>query len=132
VGGEAIQVTQKGGTYAAESPDGRFLHYLRSWGQTRETTELWRVPVEGGEETRVVASVCPQFFAVAERGIYFLSDWRNPSVQCFPFATGEIETVARLEGEMAFGLTVSPDGRWLLCSRFEQRGSDLMLVEDFH
>jgi Tol biopolymer transport system component len=129
-GGEAVQVTKKGGSYAAESPDGGFLYYLRSW-ETEENTELWRVPVEGGEETRIIASVCSQFFAVVERGIYFLSGWENPSVQFFHFATGKIETVARLEGSVAFGLSVSPDGRWLLYSKHEGRGSDLMLVENF-
>ena len=126
-----MQVTKKGGMYAAESPDGKFLYYLRSsWG-TQENTELWRVPVEGGEETRIVGFVCPQFFAVAGHGIYFLSGWTNPSVHLFHFGTGKIEPVARLEGSVAFGLTVSPDGRWLLYSKWEQRGSDLMLVENF-
>ena len=129
-GGEAVQITKKGGAYAAESPDGRFLYYLRSYVEG-QNTELWRVPVEGGEETRTIASVCPQFFAMTERGIYFLSGWNDPSVQFFRFPTGEIETVARLEGALVYGLTVSPDGRWLLYSRYEQRGSDLMLVENF-
>jgi hypothetical protein len=89
--------------------------------------------VEGGEETRIIASVCSQYFAVVERGIYFFSGWSNPSVRFFHFATGKIETVARLEGveRVAFGLSVSPDGRWLLYSKYEGRGSDLMLVENF-
>ena len=129
-GGEAVQITKKGGTYAVESRDGRFLYYLRSW-EKEENTELWRVPVGGGEETRTIASVCPQYFAIAERGIYFFSGWRNPSVHLFHFGTGKIEPVARLEGLMAFGLAVSPDGRWLLYSKWEDRGADLMLVENF-
>jgi len=129
-GGAAVQVTRSGGTYAVESPDGKFLYYSRSW-YAPENTELWRVPVEGGEETRIIGSVGTGFFAVGERGIYFLSGWVNPAVQLFHFATGKIETVARLEGQMAGGLSVSPDGRWLLYSKWQRRGSDLMLVENF-
>jgi hypothetical protein len=29
------------------------------------------------------------------------------------------------------GLTVSPDGRWILYTQFDQRGSDIMLMENF-
>lgn len=129
-GGTAMQVTRNGGTgYAAESPDGKFLYYLRSWGTGQ--TELWRARAEGGEETMVSGSVCAQYFAVSNSGIYFFSGWVNPSVQRLRFAAGKIETVARLEGRIVFGLSVSPDDHWLLYSKAEGRGSDLTLVENF-
>jgi hypothetical protein len=106
---------------------------LRSW-QQEATTELWRIPVQGGEEMRILASVWPQIFAVVERGIYFFSGKDRPSLQFFDLAIDKSEMVARLEdsgGSVLPGLSVSPDGRWLLYSRWEGRGSDLMLVENF-
>jgi len=131
-GGEAVQITKQGGAYAVESPDRKFVYYLRAWEQS-DNTELWRVPVDGGEEIRIIASLCPQFFAVVERGIYFFSGWKKPWVQCFNFATRKVETVAKVEGTMAFGFSVSPDSRWLLYAAFESANeqSDLMLVEKF-
>jgi len=131
-GGEAVQITKQGGAYAVESPDRKFVYYLRAWDQS-DNTELWRVPVDGGEEIRIIASLCPQFFAVVERGIYFFSGWKKPWVQCFNFATRKVETVAKVEGTMAFGFSVSPDSRWLLYAAFESANeqSDLMLVEKF-
>jgi WD40-like Beta Propeller Repeat len=127
-GGEAVQVTKNGGTYATESPDGSFLYYLRS-SQQEATTELWRIPVQGGEEMRILASVWPQIFAVVERGIYFFSGKDRPSLQFFDLAIYKSEMVARLKdsgGSVLPGLSVSPDGRWLLYSRWEGRGSDLI------
>jgi hypothetical protein len=52
------------------------------------------------------------------------------------FATGKIALLANFERPIAFapiadGLTVSPDGRSILYTQFEQAGSELMLVEDF-
>jgi hypothetical protein len=74
--------------------------------------------------------VCPQFFSVVRGGIYFFSDWWNPSVRCFNFATRRVETVARVKGHMAYGFSVSPDSRWLLYSEFGESAGDLMLVEN--
>jgi Tol biopolymer transport system component/DNA-binding winged helix-turn-helix (wHTH) protein len=130
-GGDPLLVTKQGGTYGVESPDGKFVYYLRSWEGS--TTELWRVPVEGGEEIRIIESVAPQFFAVVARGIYFFPGGNNPAVRCFNFATRKIETVAKVEEEIMYGLSVSPDSRWLLYTARgnEHYESDLMLVEKF-
>ena len=131
-GGEAVQITKQGGAQGVESPDRKFFYYLfdRVDG---ENTELRRVPVEGGEEVRIVPSVCSNAFAVIDRGIYFLSDWENPSVQRFDFASRMVETVAKLKGRVGWGFSVSPDGRWLLYTTHEGElgQTDLMMVEKF-
>src|SRR5689334_1103692 len=48
-GGAAIQVTHHGGVEAFESLDGMFVYYAK-----RESDGIWRVPVQGGEETQVL------------------------------------------------------------------------------
>jgi Tol biopolymer transport system component len=128
-GGEAVQITRNGGTYAVESPDGKFVYYLHSFFEVNNT-ELWSVPAGGGEEVRIIDSVCSQIFAVAERGIYFFSGWHNPSVRCFNFATGKIETAGSIEGDVAFGLSVSPDRGNLLYSAYGPRQGVLMMAEN--
>ncbi len=72
-----------------------------------------------------------EYHRVVERGIYYFSGWQNPSVRYFNFATRKIEPVARVEGEMAFGLSVSPDRRWLLYSAYGPMQNVLMMVENF-
>ena len=128
---EEIQVTRKGGNGAQESPDGRFLYYVKGGD---DVASLWRMPLEGGEETQVLDSVWCQDFAVVEQGIYFIPGQPNgeiSSVEFLSFATGKVTTIARLGGCAAWGFSVSPDGRYLLYSQYEGGGNDLMLVENF-
>ena len=126
-----MQITRKGGTDAHESPDGRFLYYLKDGN---EITSLWKVPVQGGEETQVLQSVCCLNFAVVSQGIYFIPEphEEHSSVQFLSFATGKVVTIATLSGTAAYGSSVSPDGQWLIYSQYaEHQDSDLWMVENF-
>jgi Tol biopolymer transport system component len=127
--GNAVAVTRHGGYVAHDSPDGRFVYYSKGRGQTT----LWRVPANGGEEQQVLQSVGWQSFAVVPDGIYFVpgetSDTR--SIQFFSFRTGAVTVVAPIEGTPNQGLSVSPDGHYILYSQTHQQSSELMLLENF-
>jgi hypothetical protein len=125
-GGEANQVTRKGGTEAAESFDGKTLYYAKGRGGT----SLWKVPVGGGEETQVLESlVYAGNFAVVDSGIYFSPTIH--SIEFLSFATGKISSIATSEKSMENGLTISPDRRWILYTQIDQSATELMLVENF-
>jgi Tol biopolymer transport system component len=130
-GGVEAPVTRKGGFAALESLDGKTLYYAKS----RQATSLWKVPVEGGEERQVLGSLgLWSNFAVLDRGIYFIARSESAagsSIQFFNFANERIRPIAAIEKPVDLGLTVSPDGRWILYSQLDQGGSDLMLVENF-
>jgi len=49
----------------------------------------------------------------------------------YNFATGQISVVADFRQSLYTGLSASYDGRWLMFSKFEKTGSDLMLYEGF-
>jgi hypothetical protein len=87
--------------------------------------------VEGGEEVRIADTVAAQLFSVNERGVYFFSGWESPKLQCYNFATKKVETVGKVEGEVAWGLTVSPDSRYVLYPLYGPVGSDIMMVEGY-
>ncbi len=53
-GGEAVQVTRGGGNFAVLSPDGKTLYYVK---ELAAGSSLRRMPIEGGEETKVVDRV---------------------------------------------------------------------------
>ena len=64
-----VQVTHHGGFLPVEA--GGYVYYQKF---DRPVTEIWRVPVKGGEETQVVDSVDNSRFAVTKdgAGIYFI------------------------------------------------------------
>ena len=134
-GGEALQVTHEGGFIPFESPDGKVVYYQKTQGDS----EVWRVPVAGGEETRVLGPVGSFQFAVAADGIYFIepgppgyAGWiKGNSLKFYSFTKGTAEKVFDIKYWPVIGLSVSPDGRYVLFSQRDPFGLDLMLVENF-
>ncbi|HSB12909.1 MAG TPA: winged helix-turn-helix domain-containing protein [Bryobacteraceae bacterium] len=126
------QITKKGGGYfVRESLDGRFVYYLKGDLPSFALSSLWKVPVDGGEESRVIGAVYADNYAVADHGIYFIPNPQNAALHFLDLASGKVAKVASLDTYPAYGFSVSPDGRWLLYTQYAGQGSDLMLVENF-
>lgn len=132
-GGDAVQVTRQGGEFLPlESVDGKVLYYNKDQG-------IWRVPVTGGEETRViVANAGLGTFAVTSAGIYVVEigtqlyvGSRGNSLKFFSFATGSIQKITDVKLNPQTGLSVSPDGRYAAFVQIDPFVCDLMLVENF-
>jgi Tol biopolymer transport system component len=121
------QITRHGGYLAFESYDHRWLFYSRTDGDS----PLYRVPVDGGEETQVLPRVNEFGFCVTPGGILFSGGERSEGIQFLSFQTGRVSPVFRPDRQMTVGLSLSPDGRHLLFPQRESSGSDLMLVENF-
>ena len=121
-----MQMTHQGGFVPFESSDGKEVYYQKFNGDS----DVWKVPVAGGEETRVLGPAGGFQFAVVAGGIYFNEPLGNAegikgrtSLKFFSFAKGIAEKV--------FDISVSPDGRYVLFSQWDPFVSDLMLVENF-
>ncbi|HUV14928.1 MAG TPA: hypothetical protein VMY18_14925, partial [Acidobacteriota bacterium] len=143
----AIQVTQKGGFRPIESFDGKYLYYLKY----RADQRIWRMEVEGGEEVLVSESIDAWWpnWDLARDGIYFvgLQEFSNFHWDIRPLFTIGMRWIVRSYkfedqsivdvGELRYppssgpGFGISPDGRWLLSSQYDEEESDLMLVENF-
>jgi Tol biopolymer transport system component len=132
-GGEASQITRHGAFRPEEPPDGKLLYYGKNG-----TSGLWRTPVSGGEERQVLDSITGMNWTVSSEGIYYLVSAVAPGepnpVQFYSFKTGKTNRVGIVEGMLSAdysGISVSPDGRWLLYSYIADISSDLMMVEHF-
>jgi len=133
-GGTAVQVTKtKGGEEAFESLDGKFVYYAKL-----DVLGIWKVPVAGGEETRVLDQGGRNNWALTGHGICFfdLSGSTGITLKFYNFATGKVTLLRELSKDTRIdmsstALTVSPDGRWILYTQYDQSGSNLMLVENY-
>jgi WD40-like Beta Propeller Repeat len=50
------------------------------------------------------------------------------------WSDGSVRTVASFDGKVhggVSGLSISPDGKWLIYPLVTQRGSDLMMIKNF-
>jgi hypothetical protein len=131
-GGPAVQVTKLGGREAFESSDGKFVYYAKD----NDSSGLWRVPSEGGDETKVLDPIRQGSWALFEQGVYFINQQVRPrqSQEFFSFVTGRTTQVAKIEKELLWtgpSLTVSADGRWILYVQVDQVESDIILIENF-
>ena len=152
-GGEEIQVTMDGGHESFESPDGKLLYYedYGVKGLRSVSTANSPGPREG---TVVLASVRPGYWAVAEKGIYFVElDDKSaaPQVAYYYFNVGtavehpEPYQVLRFSNapdhpdwrdrkgshSRLSWFPVTWDGRYMAWSQVDQGESDLMMIENF-
>ncbi|MBZ5594518.1 MAG: protein kinase [Acidobacteriia bacterium] len=132
-GGTAVQVTKSGGEEAFESIDGKFVYYAKL-----DAPGVWKVPVAGGEETRVLDRTGQNSWALTGQGICFF-DFTGPAgttLKFYNFATGKVTLLREFSKDTqvetsSTALTVSPDVRWILYTQLDRSGSDLMLVENY-
>ena len=124
------QITYAGGTNPRESTDGARLFYVRREGSS---LEIWSTGVNGGTETRVVGPIRSlSGWAPGSDGIYFIQP-AGP-IAFYRFATGVTTPIVELPRESSPynpGMTLSPDGKWLLYARMDRSGADIMLVDNY-
>jgi len=128
--GEPEQVTREGGTHTDVSGDGRHVLYNRS----RDWT-LWRTPPQGGAEEEVLQA----YFRWQDAW----KPWRNtvvffdlkqtpPVLRVLDLATRTTRDLGSVDAnDNCCGLSVTPDGRWLLFGKDDGTGTDIVLAEGF-
>jgi eukaryotic-like serine/threonine-protein kinase len=125
------QVTHNRGEAPAISPDGQWLYFTKEEG----VKGLWRMPIAGGQETRVVDALFRYNYAVTVRGVYYVArpnvNDQTSTVRFLDLTTGKTSDIAPVDRRVDLGLAVSPDGRYVLFTKIDYLGADLMLVENF-
>ncbi len=111
---------------ALESADGRWLYFTEY-----APGGICRMPLKGGEITRVVEHVADPFgWELAGAGIYYWAgDQSTPDLHYMDLETRQDHMVFRPSVPAVPQLAISPDGRWLCFSLIERNSQELMLVE---
>ncbi|MGH7601099.1 MAG: hypothetical protein ACREOI_32485, partial [bacterium] len=132
-GGEAVQITTKGGYVGFESKDGREFYFSKY-----DQPGIWKRSAKN-EETQVIMPFASQDrfnWQLAENGIYFVNRMiKNdiPVLCFFDFATGVIHVLddflQKLDGRMS-GICLSPDRKTILFSQVERVDIDLVELAD--
>jgi Tol biopolymer transport system component len=128
----AQQLTRGGGYAAVESEDGRTVYFSREM----MASGLWSVPADGGEETRIgdfkVNQCC--MYALCRDGVYYAAT-ENPEqsfeLWFYRFSSGRSEHIRRVKMRLESGMSLSPEGRYLLFTAAREGTSDLMMIENF-
>jgi Tol biopolymer transport system component len=128
-GGDAIRVTRNLGHGARESPDGQYLYFTGRRSPADEVFILYRIAVAGGEAQRITEYPWLNAFAVTTGGVYI---GRKDSIELLDPSTNKRTKLADVSGGLNWYLSASPDERYLLYTLNDRKGSDLLLVENFH
>ena len=131
-GGEAVPVSISRGLVPEDAPDGTAVYFVSNVGGA---WMLMRASLRDPSSESVVQAVPPLRFVgdwtLVKGGIYFIPASSPRTIHYFNFANGKITSLFTADKPFFFGLSVSPDQRWLLFTQTEVVGSDIMLVEHF-
>jgi Tol biopolymer transport system component len=139
-GGQPLQVSFHGvGWHPMESPDGKFLYYVKGPPPISSDTfgQLWRMPVGGGEESLVFNEpISSLYWAVTRSGIYFVDVSAKPHrvLKFLDGTTGRTTKIIELEREPSCcnqALAVSPDEHSIVYSQTDSVSTEIMLLENF-
>ena len=133
-GGDAVLVSKDiDGFNPQESFDGKAVYFASP--ADKSTLKRVALPGQPGAESEVDGLPrlrnCDRW-RLSSSGIYFVSDEAPRSLRYFDFATRQIRKIFEVDTDFSAGLSVSPDGRWILYSQARDANGDIMLVEHFH
>jgi Tol biopolymer transport system component len=130
-GGQATAVSSTRGYLPKESFDGNTVFFASS--ATNSTSLLMASLNPIGTESRVEGMPALSFGAnwtVTRDGVYFFRADDYPTLNYYDFATKKFYPVVKL-GAVSYGISVSPDGRYILHAKMEAPKRDIMLVDKF-
>jgi dipeptidyl aminopeptidase/acylaminoacyl peptidase len=138
-GGAAVPVTNREAIDGRESADGKWFYFIgpsAKPGNLAASGPLWRAPVGGGPEERVLDGLSFFRWEVTPLSIYFVELSAAPGdpdlLKRFSFETGRISSVGSLQQRASrnwSGFSATPDGRSFLTVHDQPRTSDLYAAQ---
>jgi Tol biopolymer transport system component len=139
-GGQPVQITQNGGYASRESRDGKWLYFSKDGGE-----DIWRIPVarSGGRAVSAEELVIGPPNHVRQKGWTLLPDgivFTEPpekgqpgALRVYRFSNKRTRLILpMMEGFVdgrEYGVSVSPDLKYVLYSELDRSGSNVMVAE---
>jgi len=131
-GGDATWLSNDiNGFNPQESFDGRTVYFESDWGVDGAILKKVALSGQPRAESEVDSSLRVFNWTMTPSGIYFVPAEVPTSVRYFDLTSQRVRTVFEGEHLFASGLSVSPDGRWILYSQGRELTGDIMLVDQF-
>jgi Tol biopolymer transport system component len=137
-GAEPERITWNGGYMARESADGKWLYYSKL---IYPTTGFWRIalPARGPEQSETALALKVPYRAGATwtlnaRELFYYPAFEDPTTRFPPVRAIELETGRTKDlpvgnVRLGRGLSLSPDGRWILRSQTDRALTLVMIAE---
>jgi Tol biopolymer transport system component/DNA-binding winged helix-turn-helix (wHTH) protein len=133
-GGDVVALTKDiDGISPRESFDGKKVYFASRFSKPvlREVS-LSTLPGTASAVDGLPRLSHAGLWTLSASGIYFVPAEASRSLRYFDFASKQQRPVFDLDEYFGSGLSVSPDGRWVLYSQISDINSDIMLVDHFH
>jgi Tol biopolymer transport system component/DNA-binding winged helix-turn-helix (wHTH) protein len=132
-GGDAVALSNDiDGDRPQESFDGKTVYFAsHEYNSTLKKTALSGQPGTESEVDGLPRVRDSSLWALSPDGIYFVPAEAPRFLRYYDFASKQIRPVFELDNDFDSGLSVSPDGRWILYSQESDVNSDIMLVDHF-
>ena len=132
-GGDAVLLSK--GTVVInprESFDGETVYFASN----HDNSTLKQVALPAQPDTASKVDGMPriraaELWTLSQAGIYFVPDDAPRSLRYFDFSTRQIRPIFELDKDFESGLSISPDGRWVLYSQGNDVNGDIMVVDHF-
>ena len=133
-GGDAIALAKDiNGINPRASLDGKTVYFASN--HDKSTLKEVTLPPQSGTESKVDGMPrirMAELWTLSRSGIYFVPADAPRSLRYFDFATKQIRAIFEVDKDFGNGLSVSPDGRWILYAQAGDTNGDIMLVDHFH
>jgi Tol biopolymer transport system component len=120
-------------TNEIESSDGKLLYFPWYFGDANMMTlALDRAGALPQQVPRIAKIFDQSQWTVVPEGIYFTPQDNPRSICYYDFATKNAREIFKVDKDLAAGMSISPDGRYMLYSQFDENNASIMLFNNFH
>jgi len=115
-----------------ESSDGKLLYFPWYFGDANMMTLALDQAGATPQQVPQIGKIFDQSqWALVTEGIYFIPQDNPRSISFYDFGTKHTREIFKADKDLSMGMSISPDGRYLLYSQKDESNADIMLVNHF-